>query len=164
MSEFAVPVVRVALESDFEPLSRSLLPDVSRDQLRNRFTEHREGLRVLLVLEVGSGPVGTISYDPIPDVDGNTRRLFALDVGTEFRREGHGTRLVKHVEHIIATEGQKIVCLDVGTANSDAISLYTKLGYEIQGKPQQLQWTRWINGEQKEIVIETSHRMTKSLS
>ena len=71
----------------------------------------------------------------------NSLRLFALDVGPEFRRNGIGTALINAVEAIAHDRGLDQVNLEVETNNKDAIRLYRRLGYRICGNPVMDRWT-----------------------
>lgn len=89
--------IRPAVDSDSSALVRILEPEVGKGIIVNRFAELHAGLRQLLVLEVDGVIAGTISMSPKPDEDGNTHRLFALDVGSDYRRRGLGTLLIEEV-------------------------------------------------------------------
>ncbi|MBC8453395.1 MAG: GNAT family N-acetyltransferase [Chloroflexi bacterium] len=156
--------IRVAVDSDLDLLSKSLSAELPRAQIVNRFSEQRAGLRILLVLELGAELAGTVSYDPRPDEDGLTRRLFALDVGAAFRRRGFATRLIQEVERLMVRDGQSVVRLDVAVDNTGAIALYERLGYERVGEPWKLQWSQQVDGHPTELVVELSHRMEKRLN
>lgn len=155
--------IRSATDSDIAPLVACLAPAPARAQIVNRFTEQRAGLRILLVMELEAELVGTVSYDPKGDQDGVTHRLFALDVGVEFRRRGFATRLIAEVEKRIKSDGQSIVRLDVAENNPGAISLYENLGYERVAEPRELKWYRQTAVQPTEVVTETSYRMLKRL-
>ena len=156
-------IIRTAIESDLDAMSKAFAPDLARAQLANRLTEQRAGLRSMLVLEWAGEIVGTVSIDPNPDSDGVTRRLFALDVVTRHRRQGFGTMLVNEVEKLALAVGNSAVRLDVAVDNLGAIALYEKLGYERVGEPVVLKWTQMVDGTKSEIVTESCHRMVKRL-
>ena len=157
-------MIRHAVESDLAPLVNVLAPDPGRDQLANRFAEQINGIRLLLVLELETKIVGTVSISPEVDSDEGTRRLFALDVGSEYRRRGFGTLLIAEVERISVNDGHSVVRLEVSVDNHAAISLYEGVGYEKIGLPQKLVWSRGVDGHPSEDVVEISHLMRKVLA
>ena len=145
-------------------LARILEPEVGKAVIVNRFAELHAGLRLLLVLEVDGVIAGTVSMSPTPDEDGITRRLFALDVGSDYRRQGFGKLLIEEVEKQVLANGHSVLRLEVSVENQTAINLYEKLGYERTGQPEKLQWSQQVDGHPSEIVTETSQRMLKRLT
>ena len=156
-------VIRRAVESDLDPLVRILDPDPGRPRLVNRFLEQKAGIRLLFVLEIDGVVVGTVSVSPHVDVDGETPRLFALDVGKAFRRRGFATLMVGEIERLVAIEGHPVVRLEVAVDNTGAIQLYENLGYEKVGLPQKLIWSKGVDGHPTDDVVEVSHLMHKRL-
>ncbi|MDA1278456.1 MAG: GNAT family N-acetyltransferase [Chloroflexi bacterium] len=156
--------IRPAVESDLPQLVSALAPDPGRAQLANRFAEQRVGIRSLLVMELDGKVVGTVSVSPGAEHDGTTRRLFALDVGSKYRRRGFGALLIAEVERIVAKDGHSVVRLEVSVDNHAAISLYEKFGYEKIGLPRKLVWSRGVDGHPSEDVVEISHLLRKVLT
>ena len=157
-------IIRAAVDSDSARLVRALSPEVDPHVITNRFAELHAGLRLLLVLETDGVVAGTISISTSADEDGVTRRLFALDVGVEFRRRGFATKLIREVESRVLADGHSAVRLEVSVENRIAAGLYQKLGYKSFGTPEKLQWSQPINGRPSVIVIQTSQRMVKRLA
>jgi N-acetylglutamate synthase-like GNAT family acetyltransferase len=156
--------IRPAVDSDSAALVRILAPEVSKGVVVNRFAELHAGLRLLLVIEADGIITGTVSMSPKPDEDGVTRRLFALDIGSTYRRRGMATLLIEDVEQRVLASGHTVLRLEVSVDNHRAVSLYEKLGYERTGQPQKLQWSQQVDGHPSEIVTETSQRMLKRLN
>lgn len=161
---FVSVLIRAAVDSDSDPLVSVLSPEVDPHVITNRFAEFHAGLRLLLVLETDGAIAGTISISPNTDEDGVTRRLFALDVGAEYRRRGFATRLIKEVENRALSDGHTALRLEVSVDNHVAAGLYEKLGYLPVGTPEKLQWSQPIDGQPAVIVTETSQRMLKRLA
>jgi ribosomal protein S18 acetylase RimI-like enzyme len=155
--------IRAATESDLAALVQSLAPELARAQLKNRFAEQRAEFRLILVLEHKNELAGTISIDPGVDRDGFTHRLFALDVGQRFRRQGFATQLIRAVEEHVLADGHTTLRLDVAIDNTAAINLYKKLGYEPVGEPTRLQWSIQTDGGSSEVIVDTCQRMVKRL-
>lgn len=157
-------LIRPAMDSDSAPLVRILSPEVDPHVITNRFAELHAGLRLLLVLETDRVIAGTISISPDADEDGATRRLFALDVGVEYRRRGFATKLIREVEGRVISDGHLALRLEVSVDNRIAAGLYKKLGYMPVGRPEKLQWSQPVDGRPSVIVTETSQRMVKRLA
>jgi len=116
------------------------------------------------VLETDDALAGTISISANTDEEGVTRRLFTLDVGTEYRRRGFATKLIKEVESRVLSDGHSALRLEVSVDNHIATSLYEKLGYLPVGTPEKLQWKQPVAGLPSAIVTQTSQRMIKRLA
>ena len=156
-------LIRPAVDSDSAALVRVLSPEVDAHVITNRFAELHAGLRLLLVLDTDSTIAGTVSISTSADEDGITRRLFALDVGVEYRRLGFATPLINEVESRVLSDGHTALRLEVSVDNRIASALYEKLGYLRVGVPEKLQWSQPIARQPSVIVIETSQRMVKGL-
>jgi ribosomal-protein-alanine acetyltransferase len=61
----------------------------------------------------------------------NTGHVVALGVAPEYRRLGHGCRLMFEVEQGFLRRGVSTVRLEVRTSNAAAQRLYLELGYKI---------------------------------
>ncbi len=156
--------IRPAVDSDSSALVRVLEPEVGKAVVVNRFAELHAVLRLVLVIELDGIVTGTASMSPKSDEDGATRRLFALDIGSDYRRRGLATLLIEEVEKRVLADGHTAVRLEVSVDNHAAINLYEKLGYERTGQPEKLQWSQQVDGHPSEIVAETSQRMLKRLT
>lgn len=60
-----------------------------------------------------------------------TGHVVALGVGPEYRRQGHGRRLMEAVEQGFVESGVTTSRLEVRTSNDPAQRLYFELGYKI---------------------------------
>ena len=134
--------IRIATNRDLESLADALGPEAGAAQLSTRFEENRTGIRTMLVAVQDGRAVGTISIGGGRFQREGSLRLFALNVGPAFRRQGVGTALVKAVEAIATESGMDEVNLEVEIDNEDAIRLYRRLGYRICGDPVMDRWTR----------------------
>ena len=157
-------LIRAAVDSDSASLVRALSPEADPHVITNRFAELHAGLRLLLVLEADGVIAGTISMSTNADKDGVTRRLFALDVGPEYRRRGFATGLIREVESRVLSDGHSALRLEVSVDNHGAAGLYKKLGYLPVGTPEKLQWSQPMDGRPSVIVTQTSQRMVKRLA
>jgi len=152
------------VDSDSAPLVRNLSTEVDPHVITNRFAELRAGFRLLLVLEIEITIARTISISADADEDGATRRLFALDVGAEYRRRRFATKLIKEIESRVLSDGHSALRLEVSVENHIAASLYEKLGYMPVGTPEKLQWSQPVDGRLSVIATQTSQRMVKRLA
>lgn len=155
--------VREARIEDVVPLSDALEPEVSRRQIAMRLQEHFEGHRVLWVPDLDGQPVATVSHGgPRHKLPGSLR-LFALDVGKDYRRRGIGAALVRAVEEEARRQGLSTVNLEVAQANTDASRLYKRLGYRSSGAPIVERWERAGENGALEPVREVMWVMVKRL-
>ena len=155
---------RPAQEADIEKLVEVLGPGVTPEQVRERWKEHTEGTRRLLLAEIDGEPVGTISIGETRHYRTESLRFLALDVGSDYRRKGVATALIAYAESeaIRLLQFKSIHC-EVGTTNEDAIRLYESLGYKHINKTVQNQWWVFPNGGDSRMEEETSWVMTKVL-
>ena len=107
--------------------------------------------------------VGTISIGGGQFRRVGALRLFALNVGPAFRRQGVGTALVKAVEAIAAERGLAEVNLEVTIDNEDSIRLYRKLGYRICGDTVTGRWERKLDDGSSETIEAPLSVMVKKL-
>ena len=155
--------MRRALEGDIPQLISALAPDVSAAQVRNRFQEHCDGYREMLVAESNCNVVGTVSLSGHGFQIPGSLRMFALDVGPAYRRQGIGTILMEYVEGRARREGYGKVNLEVALDNGGAIRLYERLGYICRGEPFTDRWTLLTEDGSREDVEERSWVMVKEL-
>lgn len=155
--------IRIATNRDLESLADALGPEAGAAQLSTRFKENRTGIRTMLVAVQDGRAVGTISIGGGRFQREGSLRLFALDVGPAFRRNGVGTALVKAIEAIAADRDLDEVNLEVAIENKDAIRLYGRLGYRICGDPVMDRWNRMRDDGSSETIEEPSFLMVKRL-
>ena len=155
--------IRVATIHDFESLVDALGPEAGTAQLSTRFEESRTGLRTTLVAIKEGRAVGTISIGGGQFQREGSMRLFALNVGPAFRRQGVGTALVKAVEAIAAERGLAEVNLEVTIDNEDSIRLYRRLGYRICGDTVTGRWERKLDDGSSETIEVPVFVMVKKL-
>ena len=149
--------VRRAEEKDIDGLAAALWPDASRAQVAQRWQDHRDGYREMLVAELDGRVVGTVSTSGHRHQRPGSLRLLALNVSPAFRGRGVGTALVRAVEEEEARRrGLAHVNLEVAVENAGAIRLYERLGYQRQGKPIVDRWTRLADDGGREEVEELS--------
>lgn len=156
--------IRIASERDLESLTVALVPELSAAHTAQRFEESRSGIRTMLVATIDGYAVGTISIGGGRFQRQGSLRLFALNVGSAFRRKGVGTALVEAVEAIAADRDLDEVNLEVTTDNHEAISLYRKLGYRICGDAVMGRWERKLDDGSIEIIEDPLFVMVKRLA
>ena len=134
--------IRTAKDGDLESLVEAHGSEISASQIKRRLEESREEFRTMLVAVQEGRAVGSVSIGGGRFQREDSLRLFALDVGPAFRRNGVGSALVYAVETIAAESGLDKVNMEVEIDNEDAIRLYSRLGYRICGDPVMDRWTR----------------------
>ncbi len=155
--------IRSVHEGDLEALAAALAPDVSAQQLAQRWEDHQKGFRELLVATVGGQPVGTVSLRGRRYQRTGSLRMFALDVGSPFRSKGIGTSLIAAVENEARRRGLRGVHLEVAVNNASAVRLYERLGYESQGDAFVDRWWRVTDDSRRQQVKELSYALAKQL-
>ena len=103
--------------------------EISRAQVRRRYDESLLGYREMLVAELEGQIAGTVSTGGWGYQRPNSLRMFALDVGKQFRNRGVGTALIGAVEAAAICLSLNEVNLEVSVDNVDATRLYKCLGY-----------------------------------
>ena len=91
-------LIRRALKHDIAGLAANLMPELSVQQVCQRWQEHQDGHRELLIAELDEEIAGIVSITGHLHQMPNSLRLFALDVGPAYRRRGVGTALMEVVE------------------------------------------------------------------
>ena len=154
-------VVRQVRQSDIAGLATALLPEVSFEQVSQRWREHRDGNRKMFVAALEEDLTGTISIGGSGRSLRDSLRWFALDVGLEFRRHGVGTALIQAAEEEARHQGFQQVNLEVAVDNVDAIRLYEQLGYHRLADRVVDRWWRLSDDGSREEVEELSWLMVK---
>lgn len=154
---------RPAQESDIEALAKALSPDVTPEQVQDRWKEHTEGTRRLLLAEVNGSPVGTISIGETRHYRTDSLRALSLNVGPVHRRLGVGAALIAYAESEAIRLRFKSIHHEVGIENEDAVRLYESQGYKHINKTVQNQWWVFPDGENRRMEEEKSWVMTKVL-
>ena len=129
-------IIRSPTQDDIAKLAANIIPEVTVERLQRRWQEHQDGSRDMLIAELDGEVVGTVSTTGCRNQQPNSLRLLALDVGPKFRRRGIGTALMEAPEKLARERGLQSVNLEVGVANTDAIRLYERRGYERLGNPE----------------------------
>ena len=154
---------RPAQEADIEKLVEVLGPGVTPEQVRDRWKEHTEGTRRLLLAEINGEPVGTISVGETRHYRTDSLRALSLDVGVAHREKGVGAALIAYAESEAIRLKFKSIHHEVGITNDDAVRLYESQGYKHINKTVQNQWWVFPNGGDSRMEEETSWIMTKAL-
>ncbi|MXZ02569.1 MAG: GNAT family N-acetyltransferase [Chloroflexi bacterium] len=155
--------IRIATDCDLESLVDAHGPGISAAQIKRRLEESRKGFRTMLVAVKEGRAVGSVSIGGGSFQRKGSLRLFALDVGPEFRRNGIGTALVEAVEAKAAAQNLDEVNLEVEIDNEGAIRLYRRLGYTICGEPVMDRWTRLGDDGSSETIEVPVFVMVKRL-
>ena len=154
---------RPAQESDIEELAKVLSPDVTPEQVRDRWREHTEGTRRLFLAEIDGTLVGTISIGETRHYRTDSLRALSLNVGPTHRKKGVGATLIAYAELEAIRLKFKSIHHEVGTTNDDAVRLYESQGYKHINKTVQNQWWVFPDGGDQRMEEETSWVMTKAL-
>jgi ribosomal protein S18 acetylase RimI-like enzyme len=150
------PTIRPLREGDIQALADVM--GLPINLLGNRWDEKAAGFREALIAEVDGVPVGTVSFNENPQFEG-LLHLFAFDVAAPFRNRGIGTQLVEAIAVAARDLGLTGVYLEVNVENRDAIRLYKRRGYRVEGEPF---INRWIaNDGTGRQMVELSLRMFK---
>ena len=160
-SERLEVVVRQVRRSDIARLVTVLTPEVSFEQVSQRWREHRDGNRKMFVAALDEELAGTISIGGSGHRLPDSLRWFALDVGPAFRRRGVGTALIQAAEEEARHQGFQQVNLEVAVDNVDAIRLYEQLGYHRLADRVVDRWWRLSDDGSREEVEELSWLMVK---
>jgi ribosomal protein S18 acetylase RimI-like enzyme len=83
---------------------------------------------LFFVAEAEGAVVGTV----MGGYDGHRGWIYAVAVKSQFRRQGVGTALMRHVEAALAERGCLKVNLQVVAANAGAVTFYETLGYSVE--------------------------------
>ena len=156
--------VRPATEDDLGPLTSALGPEIPAAQVARRLEERQLGYREMLVAELDGQAVGTVSMGGHGFQRPGALRLFALDVGPDFRRGGVGTALVRAVEALGSSRDLEEVNLEVAIDNEDAIRLYERLAYRRHGQPVMDRWEQQLADGSSLLVEVPSWVMVKRLA
>lgn len=153
--------IRYMRRDDVRGLVDSLGPDVSAAQVKRRFEESQCGYRTMLVAELEGSVVSTVSMGGGRFQRPGSLRMFALDVGIEFRERGIGTELIRAVEAVAVDMCLDEVNLEVSVENRNAIRLYERLGY--RRLPEQItdRWQQLTDDGSTVVVEEQSWIMVK---
>ncbi len=154
--------IRPTREDDLEALSAALEPGIGAVQIRHRLEESLHGHREMLVAELEGQAVGTVSMGGRSFQRPGSLRLFALDVGTAFRRQGIDTALVEAA--VAAGRALGEVNLEVAVDNEDAIRLYERLGFRRHGDPVVDCWQQWRDDGSSQLIEVPSWVMIKTWS
>src|SRR5262245_38105810 len=125
-------LVRNAVSTDFPTLLKidkaSFPPGIAYDFVELSYFMRRKGARTL-VAEVDGDIVGFLLLEIM-----NRRKaatLVTIDIREERRRNGYGTQLLDHSEHILREASISRYELQVDTENASAVGFYRKHGFAI---------------------------------
>ena len=130
---------RPAQEADIEKLVEVLGPGVTPEQVRDRWKEHTEGTRRLLLAEIDGEPVGTISVGETRHYRTDSLRALSLDVGVAHREKGVGAALIAYAASDAIRLQFKSTHHDVGITTDDAVRLSASQGYNHLNTPDKTQ-------------------------
>ncbi len=155
--------VRCIQESDIDKLVGALAPEVTSARIKRRFQEDIDGFREMFVAETNGDVAGSVSTSHHRLQLPNSLRMFALEVGLAFRRQGVGTALIGAIEEKARLQGLARVNLEVALDNNVAQRLYEKLGYRVIGEPVINRWEKTLEDGKTEQIEEPSWIMLKYL-
>jgi ribosomal protein S18 acetylase RimI-like enzyme len=153
--------VRPMRRSDIPRLAEATRDELSAAQLENRWREQEAGYRELFVAELEGKAVGNVSLH-VDSLRPPSTHLFALEVATDMRGRGIGSRLVRFVLDEARRRGSVRVFLEV-RADNPARRLYHRLGFRRVGPEFTNGWWRYKDDGSQEHVEERSVRMVRRL-
>jgi GNAT superfamily N-acetyltransferase len=133
--------IRPAEEDQLDFLEAEFSPhDLSRHH-HQRHDVQKRGDGIYLIAWHNAKPIGHFllewagpGEDPTGEYPYPTPYLGAVEVRTEYRRQGVATQLILKAEELVKGQGFSRIGLAVGsTDNPDAVRLYEKLGYVVWG-------------------------------
>ena len=131
--------------------------------MQERWKEHKEGTRRVLVAEMNETVVGTISIGETKHYRTDSLRALSLNVAETHRRKGIATALIAYAESEAIRLRFKSIHHEVGTTNDEAIQLYESQGYKHINKTVMNQWWVFPDGLNPRMAEEASWVMTKTL-
>ena len=155
--------IRRIRENDLVELTSALSPSISNEQVRLRWQEHQDGHREMLVAEVDGRAAGTVSIGGHRYERPGSLRMFALDVGSAFRRQGIGSAFIKAAEQDARDRGLRKVNLEVAVEDLNAARLYERLGYQRLDEQIKDRWWKLADDGFSQQVEELSWVMVKTL-
>jgi GNAT superfamily N-acetyltransferase len=81
---------------------------------------------VFLIARIGDEPVGCGALRPLDDITAEVRRMY---VTPSARRRGIGRRLLRELERTAAEFGYRVVRLETGNRQPEAVALYEGFGF-----------------------------------
>ena len=153
--------VRSAGAADIAGLAITLAPDISPQQLEDRWQGHLAGHGKMLVVELVGHAVATVSMEGDPFHRSDSLRLFALAVGPAYRRRGVAAALIEAVEDEARLIGLNSVHLEVAVENVNATRLYERLGYQRLNPLYIDTWTRVLSDGSEQQIEDLSCVMVK---
>jgi ribosomal protein S18 acetylase RimI-like enzyme len=166
MNPMREPDIRPARDEDLAALVEELDQE---EFFADRLARQAAGHGLLLVAWQGNRPIGDVYLWWEPAEEPEIRALLPgvpllnhLEVHPTFRKHGTGTRLTQCAEQVLATRGYEQVALAVEESNTDAMRLYTGLGYEEWPHPKVVCLTH--PEEDRPRTVEICHVLVKDLS
>ncbi len=106
---------------------------VTEAAIRRRLRQ-AEGYETVVVAEVGNRLAGFASVRVTPSLDlAPHAELTDLFVGSEFRRTGLASKLVRHLERIARDRGASELVVFTWPANAEGLAFYRSAGFEEGG-------------------------------
>jgi ribosomal protein S18 acetylase RimI-like enzyme len=125
-------IADVAIASTlFEPDDRPFLHEMVADHLA-RGVENGTRMRVI---EADGGIVGVVFYQPKAAADG-VWDLTMIAVPADRHGNGHGTRLMRHVEEELRREGQRLILVETSATEAFRATraFYERRGYREEAR------------------------------
>jgi hypothetical protein len=83
---------------------------------------------LFFVGEFDGAIVGTV----LSGYDGHRGWLYSVAVSPKLRRQGLGTKLIRHAEHALNAIGCTKINLQVRSTNAAVVAFYKELGYHVE--------------------------------
>ena len=106
-----------------------------QQMLRENEARLQKGLIDIFGLFDGNALIGELSVkydseDPLQTIPGQRAYLYAFRIREDYRRQGLGTALLRHVMDRLQTRGIRELTVGVEDDNPDARRLYTRAGFD----------------------------------
>lgn len=133
------------------------------------FERAQRGLALLWVAEIpAAGIIAQVFIQLVCNrkelADGCTRAyLYSFRVQSDYRRQGLGSRMIRHVESDLLVRGFRYLTLNVARQNAEAIRLYLRHGFVIVASEPGV-WSYLDQDGIRQTVEEPAWRMEKILT
>ncbi len=133
------------------------------------FERAQRGLALLWVAEIpAAGIIAQVFIQLVCNrkelADGRTRAyLYSFRVQSDYRRQGLGSRMIRHVESDLLMRGFRYLTLNVARQNAEAIRLYLRHGFVIVASEPGV-WSYLDQDGIRQTVEEPAWRMEKILA
>lgn len=129
----------LARTSNSNPDFARLVGELDADLWRRYPSQQSQYDQHNIIAPIETALVGYIDREPVTCgcfkvVDPETVEIKRMYVRPDYRRRGYSTQLITELELWAKEQGYSYARLECGTAQPEALALYSKLGYEVSEK------------------------------